>query len=41
MKFDFGPAPHALVFLGELHFMEAEALVILAKGPPEIRHMAK
>ena len=41
MKYDFGPAPHALIFPGELHFMEAEALTILAKGPPEIRHMAK
>jgi diphthine synthase len=41
LKFDFGPAPHALVFPGELHFMEAEALVILAKGPPEIRQMAQ
>ena len=41
MKYDFGPEPHALIFPGELHFMEADALTILAKGPPEIRHMAK
>ncbi len=27
---DFGPAPHSLVFPGKLHFMEAEALRVLA-----------
>ena len=39
MKYDFGTAPHTLIFPGKLHFMEAEALVILAQGPPEVRHM--
>jgi diphthine synthase len=41
MEFDFGAAPHALVFPGKLHFMEAEALVILAQGPPEMRLMVQ
>ncbi len=41
MKYDFGPPPHALILPGKLHFMEAEALVILARGPAEIRHMAQ
>jgi len=33
MEHDFGPPPHALVFPARLHFMEAEALVTLAKAP--------
>ncbi len=37
LKYDFGPPPHTLVFPGKLHFMEAEALITLAKAPPEIR----
>ena len=35
-KYDFGKPPHTLVFPGKLHFMEAEALVGLAKAPQEI-----
>lgn len=40
-RFDFGKPPHSLVFPGKLHFMEAEALVTLAKAPEKIRVMAK
>lgn len=41
VKYDFGSPPHTLIFPGKLHFMEAEALITLAKAPPEIRRMAK
>jgi len=40
-RFDFGKPPHSLVFPGRLHFMEAEALVTLAKAPEKIREMAE
>ena len=30
MDYDFGPPPHTLIFPGELHFLEAEALKVLA-----------
>jgi diphthine synthase len=40
-KFDFGKLPHTLVFPGKLHFMEAEALVTLAKAPQAILEMAE
>lgn len=36
MRYDFGEPPHILIVPGELHFMEAEALVILAGAPEEI-----
>jgi diphthine synthase len=36
LNYDFGPPPHSLVFPGRLHFMEAEALVVLAGAPREI-----
>jgi diphthine synthase len=39
LKFDFGAPPHTLVFLGKLHFMEAEALVTLAEAPESVRKM--
>jgi len=38
---EFGAPPHTLVFPGKLHFMEAEALVILAGAPEEIRQMVE
>jgi len=41
LKFDFGKPPHSLVFPGELHFMEAEALITLAKAPERVREMIK
>ena len=40
-KYDFGKPPHTLVFPGKLHFMEAEALVTLAKAPQEILEKIK
>jgi len=33
---EFGPTPHTIVVPGVLHFMEAEALVKLARGPPRL-----
>ena len=41
INFDFGDPPHALVFPGKLHFMEAEALIELADAPKEIKGMAE
>lgn len=41
MNYEFGAPPHTLVFPGRLHFMEAEALVTLAKAPELVREMAK
>ena len=40
-NFDFGEPPMTLVFPGQLHFMEAEALVALAGAPAEIRRLAR
>jgi len=33
LAYDFGPPPHTLVFPARLHFMEAEALKVLAGAP--------
>jgi diphthine synthase len=41
LKFDFGAPPHSLVFPGKLHFMEAEALIVLAGAPQELRMVAE
>jgi len=41
LRFDFGKPPHSLVFPGELHFMEAEALITLAEAPERAREMVK
>jgi len=41
MNHDFGGPPHALVFPGKLHFMEAEALITLAGAPDQIRERLK
>jgi len=41
MDYDFGGPPHSLVFPGRLHFMEAEALITLARAPERIREMTK
>ena len=41
LKFDFGAAPHSIVFPGRLHFVEAEALITLAKAPETVRRMVK
>jgi diphthine synthase len=37
IDYDFGVPPHTLIFPSRLHFMEAEALVALAKAPERIR----
>lgn len=39
IHYDFGAPPHTLIFLGNLHFMEAEALIILADAPNEIKEI--
>jgi diphthine synthase len=36
LSYDFGKPPHAIIFPGRLHFMEAEALVILAGAPESL-----
>ena len=38
---DFGDPPHTLIFPGKLHFMEAEALIVLAGASKEVREMVK
>jgi len=38
---DFGEPPHSLIILGQLHFMEAEALVAFAGAPAKLRRLAK
>ena len=40
-KYDFGNPPQSLIFLGDLHFMETEALVALAGAPETLRRLAK
>lgn len=37
MDYDFGSPPHTLIFPSRLHFIEAEALITLAKAPERIR----
>ncbi|MBC7131105.1 diphthine synthase [Candidatus Bathyarchaeota archaeon] len=41
IKYDFGSPPYTLIFPGKLHFMEAEALILLAKAPENIRGLSK
>ena len=41
LHYDFGAPPHTLVFPGKLHFMEAEAFIVLAGAPEEIRELAE
>jgi diphthine synthase len=41
LNYNFGEPPHSLVFLGQLHFMEAEALVAFAGAPAELRRLAR
>ena len=40
LEFDFGAAPHTLIFPGKLHFMEAEALVALGDAPKQVLELA-
>ncbi|MEM3673189.1 MAG: diphthine synthase [Candidatus Bathyarchaeia archaeon] len=37
LNYNFGEPPYSLIFLGKLHFMEAEALIAFARAPPKIR----
>jgi diphthine synthase len=37
MACDFGGPPQSLILPGELHFMEAEALIAFAKAPVALR----
>jgi diphthine synthase len=39
--FDFGEPPYSLIFTGDLHFMEVEALIALAGAPIEFKRLAK
>lgn len=41
IKYDFGLPPHSLVFPGRLHFMEAEALIVLADAPEKVRGLVE
>jgi diphthine synthase len=41
MNYDFGGPPHTLVFPGKLHFMEAEALVVLAGASGNLKEMCE
>jgi diphthine synthase len=41
LEHDFGEPPHSLIFPGELHFMEIEALVAFAGAPEKLRRLAK
>jgi diphthine synthase len=37
LNYDFGGPPYTLIFPGKLHFMEAEALILLAGAPETLR----
>ena len=41
LKHDFGEPPQSLIFPGELHFMETEALITLANAPEILRRKPK
>jgi diphthine synthase len=41
IDYDFGGPPHTLIFPSKLHFMEAEALITLAKAPERVREMVE
>jgi len=41
VDFDFGLPPYSLIFPGDLHFMEVEALVAFAGAPAGFRRLAK
>jgi diphthine synthase len=41
LKHDFGCPPHSLILPGQIHFMEAEALIAFAGAPDELRRLAK
>jgi diphthine synthase len=35
--YDFGEPPYSIIFPGKLHFMETEALIVLAGAPETLR----
>jgi len=39
--YDFGEPPMSLIFPGQLHFMEVEALIAFAQAPSKLRSIAK
>lgn len=41
IKHEFREPPQSLIFLGDLHFMETEALVAFAGAPQTVRRLAK
>jgi diphthine synthase len=41
LNHDFGKPPHSLIFPGQIHFMEAEALMTFAGAPKKLRSMTK
>ncbi|MDH5755008.1 MAG: diphthine synthase, partial [Candidatus Bathyarchaeota archaeon] len=41
LSYDFGEPPHSIIFLGKLHFMEAEALMVLAGAPENLREIVE
>jgi diphthine synthase len=41
LKYDFGEPPQSLIFPGQLHFMEAEALIAFAGAPEKIRSLTR
>jgi len=41
LSYDFGKPPHSIIFPGKLHFMEAEALILLADAPKNLKETAK
>jgi diphthine synthase len=41
LKYDFGGPPHSLIFLGQIHFVESEALIAFAGAPAKLRRLGK
>jgi diphthine synthase len=41
LNFDFGDPPFSLIIPGDLHFMEADALIAFAGAPTDFRRLAK
>ena len=41
LTYDFGEPPYSIIFPGKLHFMEAEALIVLAGCPEKLRKDVK
>ena len=39
VNFDFGEPPFSLIFPGDLHFMEVDALIAFAGAPAEFRRL--